>query len=231
MPFEQICLSPQCSFSSTEEGKELTIEEQSTRMRLAVEEGLGLSLLFFDTETTGVPRNYKAPASDLKNWPRLVQIAWLLADDDGGEIESAEYIVKPEGFTIPAEAARIHGISTEMAIRDGLDIKSVLAEALMCLGKVSQLVGHNIDFDEKILGAELLRAGHPNCVETKQRLCTMRSATDYCRLPGPYGYKWPKLEELHRKLFNQPLDGAHRALVDVRACAKCYFELRRLKVM
>ena len=62
-------------------------------MRLAVEEGLGLSLLFFDTETTGVPRNYKAPASDLKNWPRLVQIAWLLADDDGGEIESAEYIV------------------------------------------------------------------------------------------------------------------------------------------
>jgi DNA polymerase III subunit epsilon len=231
MPFEQICLSPQCSFPSTEEGKELTIEEQSTRMRLAVEEGLGLSLLFFDTETTGVPRNYKAPASDLKNWPRLVQIAWLLADDDGGEIESAEYIVKPEGFTIPAEAARIHGISTEMAIRDGLDIKSVLAEALMCLGKVSQLVGHNIDFDEKILGAELLRAGHPNCVETKQRLCTMRSATDYCRLPGPYGYKWPKLEELHRKLFNQPLDGAHRALVDVRACAKCYFELRRLKVM
>ena len=231
MPFEQIRLSPQCSFSSTEEGKELTIEEQSTRMRLAVEEGLGLSLLFFDTETTGVPRNYKAPASDLKNWPRLVQIAWLLADDDGGEIESAEYIVKPEGFTIPAEAARIHGISTEMAIRDGLDIKSVLAEALMCLGKVSQLVGHNIDFDEKILGAELLRAGHPNCVETKQRLCTMRSATDYCRLPGPYGYKWPKLEELHRKLFNQPLEGAHRALVDVRACAKCYFELRRLKVM
>ena len=200
-------------------------------MRLAVEEGLGLSLLFFDTETTGVPRNYKAPASDLKNWPRLVQIAWLLADDDGGEIESAEYIVKPEGFTIPAEAARIHGISTGMAIRDGLDIKSVLAEALMCLGKVSQLVGHNIDFDEKILGAELLRAGHPNCVETKQRLCTMRSATDYCRLPGPYGYKWPKLEELHRKLFNQPLEGAHRALVDVRACAKCYFELRRLKVM
>ena len=200
-------------------------------MRLAVEEGLGLSLLFFDTETTGVPHNYKAPASDLKNWPRLVQIAWLLADDDGGEIESAEYIVKPEGFTIPAEAARIHGISTEMAIRDGLDIKSVLAEALMCLGKVSQLVGHNIDFDEKILGAELLRSGHPNCVETKQRLCTMRSATDYCRLPGPYGYKWPKLEELHRKLFNQPLEGAHRALVDVRACAKCYFELRRLKVM
>jgi DNA polymerase III epsilon subunit-like protein len=190
-----------------------------------------LSLLFFDTETTGVPRNYKAPASDLKNWPRLVQIAWLLADDDGAEIESAEYIVKPEGFTIPADAAKIHGITTEMALRDGTDIGVVLAGIVSRLSKVSQLVAHNIDFDEKILGAELLRAGLPNVVETKRRICTMRSGTDFCRLPGAYGFKWPKLDELHRKLFNEPLSGAHRALVDVRACARCYFELKRLKVM
>lgn len=190
-----------------------------------------MSLLFFDTETTGVPRNYKAPASDLKNWPRLVQIAWLLADDNGKEIESAEYIIRPEGFTIPADAAKIHGITTEAALRDGKDLKTVLSEALSRLEKVSQLVAHNIDFDEKILGAELLRAGLPNAVEAKQRLCTMRSSTDFCRLPGAYGYKWPKLDELHRKLFNEPLAGAHRALVDVRACARCYFELRRLKVM
>jgi len=190
-----------------------------------------LSLLFFDTETTGVPRNYKAPASDLKNWPRLVQIAWLLVDEDGAEIESAEYIVKPEGFTIPADAAKIHGITTEMALRDGANISVVLAGIVSSLSKVSQLVAHNIDFDEKILGAELLRAGLPNVVETKRRLCTMRSATDFCRLPGAYGFKWPKLDELHRKLFNEPLSGAHRALVDVRACARCYFELKRLKVM
>ena len=112
-----------------------------------------MSLLFFDTETTGVPRNYKAPASDLKNWPRLVQIAWLLADEDGAEIESAEDIVKPEGFTIPADAAKIHGITTEMALRDGANISVVLAGIVSSLSKVSQLVAHNIDFDEKILGA------------------------------------------------------------------------------
>ncbi len=51
--------------------------------------------LFFDTETTGIPKNYKAPASDLKNWPRLVQLAWLATDDTGIEIRSAERIVKP----------------------------------------------------------------------------------------------------------------------------------------
>ena len=190
-----------------------------------------MSLLFFDTETTGVPRNYKAPASDLNNWPRLVQIAWLLANDDGTEIESAEYIVKPDGFTIPADAARIHGITTEVALREGADIRVVLEGILSSLSKVSQLVAHNIDFDEKILGAELLRAGLPNVVEAKLRLCTMRSSTDFCRLPGAYGFKWPKLDELHRKLFNKPLAGAHRALVDVRACARCYFELKRLKIV
>lgn len=190
-----------------------------------------MSLLFFDTETTGVPRNYKAPASDVKNWPRLVQIAWLLAGDEGSEIESAEYIVKPDGFAIPADASRIHGITTETALREGIQIKAVLANLLPAMEQVSTLVAHNIDFDEKILGAELLRAGYPNEVEAKTRLCTMRSATDFCRLPGQYGYKWPKLEELHRKLFNEPMTGAHRALVDVRACARCYFELKRLKVM
>lgn len=187
--------------------------------------------LFFDTETTGIPRNYKAPASDLKNWPRLVQLAWLLVDEKATEIASAEYIVKPEGFTIPHDAASIHGISTEMAQQQGVDLRSVLKEIVPGIRKASVLIAHNMQFDEKILGAEFLRADYPNLVESKKRQCTMQASTDYCRLPGPYGFKWPKLDELYRKLFNEPLEGAHRALIDVRACMRCYFELRRLKVM
>jgi DNA polymerase III epsilon subunit-like protein len=187
--------------------------------------------LFFDTETTGVPRNYKAPASDLKNWPRLVQIAWLLTDEKAHEVSSAEYIVKPEGFIIPNDAAEIHGITTELALRDGVDLQSVLSAVAANVNKASVLVAHNMQFDEKILGAELLRAGYPNVVETKNRRCTMQEATNYCRLPGPYGFKWPTLQELHLKLFKESFAGAHRALADVRACARCYFELKRLKVM
>jgi hypothetical protein len=64
--------------------------------------------LFFDTETTGIPRNYRAPASDLRNWPRLVQVAWLLADEQAKEIASAQFIVKPEGFTIPPDSRHHH---------------------------------------------------------------------------------------------------------------------------
>jgi DNA polymerase III epsilon subunit-like protein len=84
---------------------------------------------------------------------------------------------------------------------------------------------------KRFLGAELLRSGSPNIAEAKKRQCTMQAATDYCRLPGQYGYKWPSLQELHTKLFGQPFEGAHNALVDVRACARCYFELKRLGVM
>jgi DNA polymerase III epsilon subunit-like protein len=187
--------------------------------------------LFFDTETTGIPRNYKAPVTDLRNWPRMVQIAWLLTDDDAREIASAEFIVKPDGFTIPAEAAKIHGITTQAALRKGLDLSAVLASISPQIDAANVLIAHNISFDEKILGAEFLRCGQANRVEAKQRRCTMQSATDFCRIPGPYGFKWPTLQELHRKLFNQTFEGAHRALLDVRACAKCYFELRRLNIM
>jgi DNA polymerase III subunit epsilon len=187
--------------------------------------------LFFDTETTGIPKNYKAPVSDLKNWPRLVQLAWLVTDETGSEIHSAERIVRPDGFTIPADAAKIHGITTDIARERGEDIKAILDDIVRDIDIAKFLIAHNVAFDEKILGAELLRAGFKNLIESKQRLCTMQSTSNYCRLPGPYGYKWPTLNELHVKLFHESFSGAHRALVDVRACAKCYFELKRLKIM
>ena len=187
--------------------------------------------LFFDTETTGIPRNYRAPASDLNNWPRLVQIAWLLMDEEANEVSSAEHTIKPDGFIIPEDAARIHGITTELALRNGVDLPSVLTEAAAAISRASVLVAHNMQFDEKILGAEFLRSGYPNLVDSRERKCTMQASTDYCRLPGRYGYKWPTLQELHMKLFSEPFEGAHRALVDVRACARCYFELKSRKVV
>lgn len=187
--------------------------------------------LFFDTETTGLPKNYKALVSDLNNWPRLVQIAWLVTDNDGNEIKSAEYIIKPNGFSIPKEASRIHGITTALANKLGVDLKPVLEEIAEDISVSATLFAHNMQYDEKILGAEFLRMGLANHLDKKPRLCTMQASTSFCQIPGPYGNKWPKLQELHAKLFQNEFDHAHSALADVRACSKCYFELRRIGVM
>ena len=168
--------------------------------------------LFFDTETSGLPVNYRAPLSDLPNWPRLVQIAWVLADEEGNEVSGTEYIVRPEGFTIPEDAARIHGISTEMALRDGIELLTALDAIEADIARASVLVAHNMSFDEKVLGAEFLRASRANIIEAMDRRCTMLLSTDYCGLPGPRGVKWPALHELHRVLFDEPITGAHRAL-------------------
>lgn len=187
--------------------------------------------LFFDTETTGLPKNYKAPVSDLKNWPRLIQVAWLVTDDEGGEIKSVERVIKPDGFSIPADAAKIHGITDEVAHRTGVALKPVLEELAADIAAAAVLIAHNIQFDEKIIGAEFLRMGALDHVAAKPRSCTMLSSTQFCGIPGPYGNKWPKLQELHARLFREGFENAHNALADVRACSKCYFELRRIGVM
>ncbi|MEI7661306.1 MAG: 3'-5' exonuclease [Bacteroidota bacterium] len=187
--------------------------------------------LFFDTETTGLPKNWKAPVTDLRNWPRMVQLAWLFYDKNGNKISGGDYIIKPEGFTIPAEASRIHGISTEMALEDGKRLPVVLSEFQLLIGETEYLVAHNMSFDEKILGAEFLRNSMPDHTSSRKKICTMLGTVDYCAIRGPYGNKWPKLSELHYKLFGADFEEAHNAAVDISATARCFWELKRLGVI
>src|SRR3989338_600187 len=107
--------------------------------------------LFFDTETTGLPKNWNAPVSDSDNWPRLVQIAWLQCDNSGKEIVKQSYIIKPENFKIPPEAIKIHRISNEKANKQGLPLKKVLSEFSTVLGNSKILVAHKMSFDEKVI--------------------------------------------------------------------------------
>ena len=188
--------------------------------------------LFFDTETTGIPRNYRAPVSDLANWPRVVQLAFLAMGAEGERLGAREFLIKPEGFTIPADAARVHRITTERALAEGVAIGEALAAFGGALATVEVLVAHNLSFDENILGAEFLRAKLGNPLAGKKRCCTMESSTAYCGIPGRMGRpKWPTLAELHTKLFGQGLAKAHAALADVETCAKCFFELRKRGVV
>ncbi len=187
--------------------------------------------LFFDTETTGVPKDYKAPSYDTRNWPRLVQLAWILTDDKGHLIYSRNLIIKPDGFDIPSEAVIVHGISTQKALEAGIPLKEVIEQFQIALNVAECIVGHNVAFDKKIVGAEMIRLGLKDIMDSKKSHCTMQSSIDFCKIPGKYGYKYPKLQELYKKLFGIEFDNAHNAMSDIEATEKCFWELRKRKLI
>ena len=191
--------------------------------------------LFFDTETTGLPRNWNSPITDTSNWPRLVQLAYCLHEPDGTLVEAEDFIIKPDGYIIPAEVSKIHGITHERALSEGKELQTVLSTFHNLLLKASLLVAHNMDFDEKILGCEFYRLTKKNPLASKQKFCTMKSpdVINYCAIPPVrYGsYKWPKLLELHVKLFGSDFEEAHNARVDILATSKCFFELKDRKII
>jgi len=102
-----------------------------------------MTYLIFDTETTGLPINWKAPVSDLNNWPRLVQIAWMQCDNSGKILSSSDYIVKPRNFIIPEDAVKNHGISNEMAKNEGVALNIVLKEFSTAINQSSILIAHH----------------------------------------------------------------------------------------
>jgi DNA polymerase III subunit alpha len=189
--------------------------------------------LIFDTETTGLPRNWNAPLTDLDNWPRLVQLAWQAHDKEGKLLEVESHIIRPEGFEIPFNAEKVHGISTAKALAEGIPLKEVLGKFKATLDRSTHIVGHNIGFDINIMAVEYIRVYGQNILENKPFICTKEEGTDFCALPGGKGgkFKWPSLSELHRKLFNEGFEEAHNASADVVATARCFLELIRLDVL
>jgi DNA polymerase III epsilon subunit-like protein len=214
-------------------------EEESQRrlQEQQMQEMLQGSTLFFDTETTGLPPKGMYDASPTKTdiWPRLVQLAWIIADKNDKVVKQKSVIIKPDGFSIPADSVATHGITTERALREGKPLKEVLEEFAFDLSFASQVVGHNIDFDQHIVGAELYRMDmNYTALMNKPSVCTKLVSTNFCALPNPYGhanYKWPSLPELYQILFGRSFDDAHDALADITATKDCYYELKRRGVI
>ena len=188
--------------------------------------------LIFDTETTGLPKNWKAPVSDTDNWPRCVQIAWQLHDELGNLVEANSFIIKPHGYDIPYESEKIHGISTQLAELEGEKLEIVLKEFNNSISKSKFIIGHNVNFDLNVIGCEFHRLNTLSNIELTDVLdtCTETTAT-LCKLPGGRGgkFKLPTLTELHEFLFSAPFQDAHNATADVEATARCFLELIRIK--
>ena len=184
--------------------------------------------LVYDTETTGLPQNYRAPMTDSENWPRLVQLAWQLHDVDGKLISRGNMIVKPDGFKIPFTSSKIHGITTERAEAEGSPLGEVIEQFNEDLARAKYVMGHNIEFDISIVGAELHRLGMSfEDLTGKGSIDSKLEATEYCAIPGGRGgrFKWPTLTEVYKKLFGEGFGDAHDAAYDVDATASVFFEL------
>lgn len=187
-----------------------------------------MNILFFDTETTGIPADYNAQTSDSNNWPRLVLLTMILANEAGQIIEKSSFMVKPEGFVIPADVTAIHGITHEMAAANGVPLADALLAFQQNVEGADLVVGHNVSFDRKIIGAELFRQGLHDVMHGKPRICTMYASTKYCNIPKPNGKagaKFPKLGELHAVLFDGETFNEHDGEADVMATYKCFYEL------
>ena len=180
--------------------------------------------LFIDTETTGLSHHND----------HVVQIAWVLTDE-AGNIKTEEcHVIRPNGYSIPPAAARVHGITTAKACEIGQPLGSVLQRFSDVATRATLVVAHNLSFDLGILQHDYKIACLPFPLHGKTQVCTMRLSTAWCRLPklnGSTGFKYPRLDELHYRLFGVGFDGAHDALADTHACRRSHFELVSLGVI
>ena len=144
--------------------------------------------IIFDTETTGLPKRWDAPITDTDNWPRCIQIAWQVHDEMGRMIEHQDYLIKPDGFNIPYDSEKIHGISTALAEEQGIPLTEVLVKFNEALGKAKFVVGQNIGFDINVMGCELYRYGVESPMGSMPILDTCTEVTaDLLKLPGDVG--------------------------------------------
>jgi len=189
--------------------------------------------LFFDTETTGLPKHKAISALQMKgNWPDLVSICWIVFDD-GVRLKKEYHVIKPDGWTIPAEASRIHGITEEKAYAEGESLKTVLKIFKDDCIAASCIVAHNMVFDRNVVFnafAWRLNIGPSIFWKYNNELCSMMMSKNELKIPSKYPkvsdmYKYPTLDELYRATFlKDPPGNAHSADRDVEVLQEVFFK-------
>lgn len=193
-------------------------------------------IIGFDVETTGLGDDRKP-----HTWPgqpHIVQLACMLINDTGETVQRVSLIVRPDGWTIPEQASNIHGITQALAKAVGIPLRTVLSVFTNMRAVAAEAFAHNLEFDRRVVDANLHKCGIPldKAQPWPPRMtCTKRDAERYVNLPPTQkmiraGFDKPKaptLYELHMFLFNQGFEGAHDALADVEATARCIVEMKR----
>lgn len=189
----------------------------------------------FDTETTGMV-DWQRPSSDPAQ-PHLVQLAGILFDlRDLRTVSTMSVIIRPNGWTIPAEATAVHGIDQATAEYLGVSLENAIMMFCDIAARADILLAHNLEFDQIVVEAAKNRVDAIFGVEPTlpwqahhQSICTKVAATPVLKLPKASnrhdGFKWPSLNECYQHFYGEDIKGAHDALTDVRACINVFIEL------
>jgi DNA polymerase-3 subunit epsilon len=193
-------------------------------------------ILFFDTETTGffddrLPVDHEAQ-------PYIVQLAAQLCEEDGSPVGGFSFIVSNPGISIPERAAAVHGITDEKAVQFGVSAEFALSAFTHLYQRADLVCAHNIKFDKGVIETAIARYYGKTMPLRKPLFCTMEAASPIIKLPptekmraaGFDKPKPPKLEECIQHFFNEKLDGAHDAMVDLIACRRVYLHLKSIEV-
>ena len=184
-------------------------------------------ILFVDSETSGIPKNWDKPNS--ANWPYIIQLAWLVYTKEGELVKVEDHYIKDEGVEIEPVSQRIHGITKEVLSEKGKKRVKVFKLLFKDLRSYDPLiVGHLVEFDLKMLSVGFKRAGLKNILGNYPSFCTMKANAHYVRFSN---HTYPKLNELYQTLFKEKMNEQHNALADAQATAACFFEqLKRSEI-
>lgn len=234
-----------------------------------------VKILVFDTETTDKPpmtagsswqerqekeklllnlNNFDESWSKvIDKWPYIIQLSYILYDtnEPSNVLIFNKYIDLPDDISISVESISIHHITRE-TIRDTppenkSTIQQALKDFMLAFKNADVVVAHNVQFDRKMIVAELLRLSKeetlPQIIEMMDESkfeCTMEKTTSLCKIKQQINYtdkitgeqksffkiKSPKLSEAYEHFFGYAPTGEslHDALVDVVICLRIYLK-------
>ena len=197
-----------------------------------------MKILVFDTETTGLPKFRNISINETKKWPHVVQLSFMLYDmSHNMVIQEGNYIIRlPINVEIDPKAEAVHGISLAQCEKEGIPMYEAFHYFMNAVYSCDMLLAHNISFDKNIMMVEGKRLGFDNIFKGSdgsniQEYCTMKSTVNFCRIQrvnektGNIYYKYPKMVELHKYLFDYEPKGLHDSMADILCCLRCYFML------
>ena len=183
-----------------------------------------MRICVFDTETTWFINKKE---TNLNRQPRIIQFAWIiweLQNWNFSEDRRINLLINP-WIPIPFWASEVHHIY-DIDVKNSPNITEVIDKITSCVNDVDIIVWHNIEYDEEMIKLELKRLENEYKYKPKQIICTMKSSVNFCALEWNWNrFKYPKLWELHKKLFQEYFIWAHDAMTDVEATLKCFIEL------